>query len=77
MAEITIKIPEELNELARVSKINWQLVIARKLEEELQRLVKIKNIISKSKLTQEQADQLADEVNLDLAKRYEKLSREE
>ena len=76
MAEITINIPEELNELAKTSRINWQLVIARKLQEELEKSAKIKRVISKSKLTQKQADELAEETNTELAKIYEKLSKE-
>ncbi|OGZ71013.1 MAG: hypothetical protein A2904_01500 [Candidatus Staskawiczbacteria bacterium RIFCSPLOWO2_01_FULL_33_9] len=76
MAEITINIPEELNELAKMSRINWQLVIARKLQEELEKSAKIKRVISKSKLTQKQADELAEETNTELAKIYEKLSKE-
>jgi len=39
MAEITISIPEELEELASLSKINWQLAIARKLREEFDLLL--------------------------------------
>ena len=75
MTKITISIPEELKELAYISKINWQLVVARKLKEELEELVKIKRIVSKSKLTEEQADELANEVNLSLADRYKSLSK--
>jgi len=76
MVEITISIPEEIEELAYISKINWQLAILRKLKEEFEELAEVKSIVSKSKLTQEQADELADEVNLALAKRYEKLLKE-
>lgn len=76
MVEITISIPEELEELAYISKINWQLAILRKLKEEFEELAEVKSIVSKSKLTQEQADELADEVSLSLAKKYEKLLKE-
>ena len=77
MAEITITIPAELEEeLKNISKINWQLLIVRKLKEELEEAARIKSIVSKSKLTQQDADKLADEVNEALAKRYEKLLRE-
>ena len=73
MAEIVVEIPEELEELRKVSKINWQLAIQKRLLEEFDELVRIEKIVSKSKLTEEQAKELADEVNLSLAKRYERL----
>ncbi len=75
MAKITIHIPDELKELALMRKINWQLVISKKLNEELEELARIKRIASKSKLRQEQADKLSDEINLSLAERYAKLSK--
>jgi len=73
MAEIVVEVPEELEELRKVSKINWQLAIQKRFLEEFDELIRIEKIISKSKLTEEQAKELADEVNLSLAKRYERL----
>ncbi|MBI2647261.1 hypothetical protein HYW99_02185 [Candidatus Woesearchaeota archaeon] len=73
MPELKIEIPEELKELASASNINWQLVLERRLKEEFEELARLKRIVDKSKLTEEQAKKLADEVSLSLAKRYEKL----
>ena len=72
MAELKIKIPEELEELSSASKINWQLVVEKRLKEELEELARLKRIVDKSKLTQEQANKLADEVSLALAKRFKR-----
>lgn len=77
MVQANIDIPEELEELASIFKINWQLAIGKILKEKFERLLIIKSIVDKSKLTQEQADELSDEINLSLAKRYEKLLKEE
>ena len=76
MQEIIVKIPEELDELRYAASINWQLVIGRRLKEEFEELARIKRIVTKSKLTQKQAEKLADEVSLSLAKKYEKLLKE-
>ena len=76
MAEVTIRIPDELKELALMKKINWELAISRKLNEELEELARMKRIVSKSKLTEEQANKLSDEINFSLAKRYSKLLKE-
>ncbi|MBI2045526.1 hypothetical protein HYT23_05710 [Candidatus Pacearchaeota archaeon] len=73
MEEVTIKLPDELKELAFAKKINWQLLLSKKVNVELEEIARIKRIVSKSKLTEEQADKLADEVNLSLAKRYSEL----
>lgn len=72
MVELKISIPEELEELSSVSKVDWQLAIAKKLKKEFEEISKVKSIVSKSELTQEQADELSNEVNLALVKRYEK-----
>lgn len=76
MTELVIKIPKELEELKSASGIRWQLAVEKRFREELEEIARIRRIVSKSKLTQEQADRLADEVNKSLAKRYEKLLRE-
>lgn len=75
MAELKIKIPDELNGLTSASNIKWQLAVERKLKEELEYLAKLKRIVDKSKLTEKQAKELSDEVNWSLAKRYEETSR--
>lgn len=75
MAELVVEIPDELEELKSVSRINWQLAVEKRLKEEFEELARIKRIVAKSKLTEEQAKELADEVNLALAKRYLKLSK--
>lgn len=73
MAEVCVNIPDELKELSSVSKINWQLIVGRILKEEFEELTRVKKIVDKSKLTEEQAKELANEINLSLAERYEKL----
>lgn len=73
MTELKVKIPDELEELSSASKINWQLAVERRLKEEFEELARIKRILAKSKLTEEQAKEMSDEVNIALARRYEKL----
>jgi hypothetical protein len=73
MAEIIVKIPGELKELESASGIRWQLAVEKKIREELEEIARIERIVSRSKMTQEQADSLADEVNESLSKRYAKI----
>ena len=70
MAEIVVKVPEDIGiELGRVSEENWQLLFSRFLRRELEEIRALEAILSKSKLTEEQAKELADEVSLAIAKR--------
>jgi len=52
----------------------WQLLFSRFLNEELRgklhEIRRIESIVSRSKLTQEQADELADELSSSIAKRF-------
>ena len=73
MTELRVEIPEELKELESASGINWQLAVEKRLKEEFEELAKIKRIAAKSELTEKQAKELADDVNLSLAKKYTRL----
>ena len=77
MASVTLTIPDDIKaEMKRLSWINWSELAKEKFSEKqrmLQRFEKVEEVLSKSKLTQEDADKLSDEANLSLAKRYEKL----
>jgi len=70
MAELVVKISEDIGiELGKISKEDWQLLFSRFLRRELEEIREIESIVSKSKLTEEQAKELADEVSLAIAKR--------
>ena len=69
-AEVMFKVPEDIGiELGKISKEDWQLLFSRFLRRELEEIREIESIVSKSKLTEEQAKELADEVSLSIAKR--------
>jgi hypothetical protein len=79
MASVTFAVPDNVKaEMKRLTWINWselaRLEILEKLKQE-QQIEKFRSIVSKSKLTEKQAQQLAEEVNSALAKRYAKLSK--
>lgn len=74
MAELMVNIPEELeSEFKAIPKLELSILINRVLKDKLLKVIRFKKIVSKSKLTEEQAEELADEVSLSLAKRYDKL----
>ncbi len=80
MASVTFALPDKTKvDMKRLSWINWselaRLEALKRLEQEKE-IEKFRRIVSKSKLTEKQAKKLADEVNLALAKRYQKLLKE-
>ena len=69
MAEVIVKIPEELKEFELLSPLNWQLVVEKRLKEEFDELVKLKRIVSKSKFTEKDVEELSEEVGTALTER--------
>jgi hypothetical protein len=73
MAEIVVKIPEELKrEMGEFPEVEWQTVAKKLLEEELERMRELKTIVSKSKLTEKDVEELSAEVDESLARRFRK-----
>ncbi len=74
MGEIVIPIPEELEEdFKKLNPLLLQLAIQKLVREKLQGFVEAEKLLSKSKLTEEEALELGREVNRSLAKKYEGL----
>ncbi len=76
MAEVIVEVPEELKrEVKGIPGIELSLVVSRLLKAKLERIVRLERIVSKSKLSEEKANELADEISLSLSRRYEKLHK--
>ena len=71
MTQFVIEIPEELKEeMEELPDLNWQLVVRRSLKRELEEVLELKRIISKSQLTEDDVKELSDKINESLAKRF-------
>ncbi|NMX21018.1 hypothetical protein C5S30_00975 [ANME-1 cluster archaeon GoMg4] len=80
MGELLLRIPYDVRrefEMVfgkKVTDATWQLLFSRFLNEELReksdRIKRIESIVSRSKLTEKQAKELADEVSVSIAKRF-------
>jgi uncharacterized protein YacL (UPF0231 family) len=80
MGELLLRVPYDVRrefEMVfgkKVTDATWQLLFSRFLNEELReksdRIKRIESIVSRSKLTERQAKELADEVSLSIAKRF-------
>ena len=77
MVSVSFTVSGELKtKMEKFLWINWSEVAreeAIKREESAAAWEEVEKIVSKSKLTQEQADKISDEVNWSLSKRYEAL----
>lgn len=71
MAKLEIEIPEELKrDFEDLSDIDVSLAMSRVLKAELERLARLKGIVSKSKLTEKDAKLLSSKVDKSLAERF-------
>jgi hypothetical protein len=75
MAEICIKIPEDLEFLKNVPKVDWSILLNEMIKSKLEEISRLKKIVSKSKLTQKDVEELSDKVNTALAKRFDEYVR--
>ena len=77
MTEVVVKIPTDLeHRMKELPEVDWSSVARVLIRGEVSRLVLLKSIVSKSKLTEEDALELGKKVNEGLAKRYNKLLEE-
>ena len=77
MTEVVVRIPADLeHRMKELPEVDWSSVARVLIRGEVSRLVLLKSIVSKSKLTEEDALELGKKVNEGLAKRYNKLLEE-
>ena len=72
MAELKIKIPEDLKRKMEKFGVDLSPEIRRMIEREIQNLTEIERIISKSKMTEEDALELGKKISKSIAERFRK-----
>ena len=71
MPVLEVEIPEELaQEMKDFPETEWKIFIRRLLRHEVERLVELRKIVSKSKLTESDVKELSEKVDRALAKRF-------
>ena len=70
MAEIVVKIPDELSYIRDASDVEWTLLVNKILQEKFDRIARLQRIVSKSKLTEKDVEEFTDKINESLSKRY-------
>ncbi len=70
MVELKIKIPEDLKRKMEKFEVDWSPAIRRIIEREIQNLTEIERIVSKSKMTEEDALELGEKISKSIAERF-------
>ena len=70
MAELKVEIPEELKQEMDEFKVNWASVVRKLIKQKLDRLLELKDIVSKSKFTEKDVIELSEKVDESLAQRF-------
>jgi len=70
MAEVKIKIPEDLKRRMEKFGVDWSPLIRSAIEREIQNFIEMERIISKSKMTEEDALKLGDKISKSIAERF-------
>ena len=75
MAELKVEIPEELKQEMDEFKVDWSLVARKLIKQKLDKLLELKAVVSKSKLTEEDVAELSERIDKSLAQRFRKSLR--
>lgn len=71
MATISVSVPDELrNQILEFDEVNWSAVARKSFEEKIKEMQFLKQLASKSKLTEKDADDLSKKIHESMAKRF-------
>ena len=70
MTEIKVEIPDELNFIRQVSNVDWSLLFNKMVREELEKTARLKNIVSKSGLSEKDVEELTGKINKSISSKY-------
>ena len=74
MATFFVEVPDQLRlEMDNCKYINWSTVACKAFEERLRQIQTLKRLAAKSKLTQKDADEIADVINRKASKQFMEL----
>ena len=74
--ELKVPLPMELKQEMDEFKVNWSVVVRKLIKQKLDRLLELKSIASKSKLTEEDVAELSNKVDKSLAQRFRQSLKE-
>lgn len=73
MPTLTLAVPEELkNEMDKLPELNWSEIARKAISERVKEYKLFKSIVAKSKMTEKDADELANKVKASMHKRLKR-----
>jgi hypothetical protein len=76
MVEVVVDIPEELKkEVEGIPGLELSLVVSRLLKDKLDRMIRFERVLSKSKLSEKKAEEIATKISRSLSKEYDRLHK--
>ena len=74
MGNISISVPDDLKQkIANLEEVNWSAVARVAFEEKINQIEFLRKIISKSKLTEKDAKEISDKINISIAKKFKRM----
>ena len=73
MVELRIELPEDLKRKMAEIPVDWSIIIAAFIRNKVSEWARLRSIVSKSRLTEEDALEIGRKINAGLAKRYKEL----
>ena len=71
MGNISVSVPEDLKQkIVKIEEVNWSAVAREAFEEKIKQIEFLRKIAGKSKLTEKDAKNISDKINLSMAKKF-------
>ena len=70
MAEVIVKIPNELEKTIRESKIDWSAIARRAILDKAEQLRRLKQIGARAKVSEKAGKEFTDKISMTVARRH-------
>lgn len=71
MGTLSVSVPDDLREqMIKLDEINWSAVARKAFEEKIKQIELFKKIVSKSKLTEKDAEEISAKISESMAKKF-------
>lgn len=73
MAEIVVKLPEDLEYLSKMNETDFSLFVNRIVRERLERIARLESALKKSKFSEQDVKIFSEKINKELSEKYVEL----
>ncbi len=76
MGTLSVSVPDGLREqMIGLEEINWSAVARKAFEEKIKQIELFKKIVSRSKLTEKDAEEISRKISENMAKRFQEIAK--